>query len=192
MERMLNNNIKKHSKYMKAIVIATMALLFLISCNNNVIDNISLIIYNSSESLTSDDIDSSEKNGANDSKSHLVYATYPLKREDTFSIEFIHSVNKSPVIEYYKFDNDFNIYVYKTVYYNFGAGVPTELNGHETLSYSDDGAIIIDNIDKKIDNLTYYLSNIYDHILKINDGDPISLWETCGKNKMVTIKIIKS
>ena len=112
-----------------------------------------------------------------------------LDKNDFFSVEFIHSVNNSPVIEYYKFDDQNNIYVYKTVYYNFGAGVPTELNGHETLSYSDDGAIIIDNIDKKIDNLTYYLSNIYDHILKINDGESISMWNTFGKNQIIHIEI---
>ena len=79
--------------------------------------------------------------------------------------------------------------IYKTAYYNFGAGVPTELTGNETLSYGNDGSIIIDHIDKKIDNLTYYLSSIYDHILRINDGEKISLWEVCGKNKIITIKI---
>ncbi len=34
-----------------------------------------------------------------------------------------------------------SIYVEKTIYYNFGAGVQTELEGNETLSYGEDGAI---------------------------------------------------
>ena len=164
-----NYSIKNIFRIMNAIVLSTMALLFLISCQHfKSVENHSLIIYNNKD----------EK-----------IITYPLKTGDYFSIEFIHSVNQSPVIEYYKFDDNNNIYVYKTIYYNFGAGVPTELNGNEELSYGDDGSIIIDHIDKKIDNLTYYLSAIYDHRLKINDGEAISLWEVCGKNMIINIKI---
>ena len=167
---MLSNlTFKNILKIMNAIVISTMAFLFLASCSCfKSVEKHLLIIYNNE----------SEK-----------IASYPLNKDDFFSIEFIHSVNKSPVIEYYKFDNNNNIYVYKTAYYNFGAGVPTELTGKEELSYGADGSIIIDHIDKKIDNLTYYLSSIYDHILRINDGEAISLWEVCGKNKIITIKI---
>lgn len=167
---MLSNlTFKNILKIMNAIVISTMAFLFLASCSCfKSVEKHLLIIYNNE----------GEK-----------IASYPLNKGDFFSIEFIHSVNKSPVIEYYKFDNNNNIYVYKTAYYNFGAGVPTELTGKEKLSYGADGSIIIDHIDKKIDDLTYYLSSIYDHILRINDGKKISLWEVCGKNKIITIRI---
>ena len=166
---MSNSTYKNILRILNAIVISTMAFLFLVSCDTfKSVANHSLILYNNEEKIL---------------------ATYPLETNDYFSIEFIHSVNKSPVVEYYKFDNDNNIYVYKTIYYNFGAGVPTELNENEVMSYGDDGSIIIDHIDKKIDNLTYYLSSIYDHILKINDGKEISLWEVCGKNMIISIKI---
>ena len=167
---MSNSTYKNILRILNAIVISTMAFLFLVSCDTSKsVANHSLILYNNEEKIL---------------------ATYPLKAQDYFSIEFIHSVNKSPVVEYYKFDNDNNIYVYKTIYYNFGAGVPTELNENEVMSYGDDGSIIIDHIDKKIDNLTYYLSSIYDHILKINDGKEISLWEVCGKNMLISIKVL--
>ena len=49
--------------------------------------------------------------------------------------------------------------------------------------------MIIENIDKKIDPLIYYLSNIYDHKLKINDDKEYSLWELCGKNIKIRIDI---
>ena len=167
---MSNITLKNILKILNAIVISTMAFLFLVSCTSlKSVENHSLIIYNNE----------GEK-----------IISYPLKTKEYFSIEFIHSVNKSPVVEYYKFDNNNNIYVYKTIYYNFGAGVPTELNRNEVMSYGEDGSIIIDNIDKKIDNLTYYLSSIYDHILKINDGESISLWEVCGKNMLISIKVL--
>ncbi len=146
-----------------------MALLFLISCNKQNIENKKLIIYN------------------NTTDSEI--AKLPINAEDFFSIEFIHSVNKSPVIDYYRFNEKNEIYVYKTVYYNYGAGVETELENNETLRYGNDGSMIIENIDKKIDPLIYYLSNIYDHKLKINDDKEYSLWELCGKNIKIRIDI---
>ena len=79
--------------------------------------------------------------------------------------------------------------MYKTIYYNYGAGVETELENDEILSYGEDGSMIIDNINKKIDNLTYYLSDLYDHTLNINGDKEISLWDICGKNIIINIKI---
>ena len=146
-----------------------MALLFLSSCNKSNLANKKLIIYNNS--------------------SNTIIKEFPININDCFSIEFIHSVNKSPVIDYYRFNDKNEIYVYKTIYYNFGAGVETELENDETLRYGDDGSMIIENINKKIEPLTYYLSNVYDHILKINDGEAISLWDLCGKNLIIKIEI---
>lgn len=145
-----------------------MALLFLVSCNSNKVENKKLILYN------------------NESGSKI--ASFPIGVNDYFYVKFTHSVNMSPVIDYYKFNKDNEIYVYKTVYYNFGAGVETELEGDETMTYGDDGSMIIDNIGKKIDPLEYYLSSIYDHKLSINGQEEISLWDICGKN--ILIKII--
>ena len=145
-----------------------MALLFLVSCNSNKVENKKLILYNN--------------------KSGSKIASFPIGVNDYFYVKFTHSVNMSPVIDYYKFNKDNEIYVYKTVYYSFGAGVETELEGNETMTYGDDGSMIIDNIDKKIDTLEYYLSSIYDHKLSINGQEEISLWDICGKN--ILIKII--
>ena len=146
-----------------------MALLFLSSCNKSNLANKKLIIYNNS--------------------SNTIIKEFPININDCFSIEFIHSVNKSPVIDYYRFNGKNEIYVYKTIYYNYGAGVETELENDETLKYGEDGSMIIENINKKIEPLTYYLSNVYDHILKINDGEAISLWDLCGKNLIIKIEI---
>ena len=146
-----------------------MALFFIISCNKTNIENKHLIIYN-------------YNNG------HII-TEFPIKQDDYFSISFIHSVNKSPVIDYFQFNDNNEIFVYKTIYYNYGAGVETEIENNESLSYGDDGSMIIDKIDKKIDQLIYYLSSIYDHKLKINDGEEISLWDICGQNIQIEFKI---
>lgn len=146
-----------------------MALLFLASCYSNKVENKKLILYN------------------NDLGSEI--ASFPIGENDYFYIKFIHSVNMSPVIDYYKFDQENKIYVYKTIYYNFGAGVETELEGNESMSYGDDGSMIIDNINKEIDPLVYYLSSVYDHKLSINGQEEISLWDICGKNILIKINI---
>ena len=116
---------------------------------------------------------------------------FPIENDvnSHFSVEFTHSVNMSPVIDYYKFNDENEIFVYKTIYYNYGAGVESELENNEILSYGEDGSMIIENINKKIDPLLYYLSNVYDHKLKINDDEAISLWDLCGKNIIIRIEI---
>ena len=146
-----------------------MALLFLLACNTTITNNKKLIISNY--------------------ETKEILAHYPIGVNEHFYIKFNHSVNMSPVIDYYRFDTHNNIYVYKTIYYNYGAGVETELENDEQLSFGDDGSMIISNIDKKIDPLTYYISNIYDHKLSIGDKDEISLWDICGKNILINIII---
>lgn len=160
---------KIYKKVFNAIVIITMALLFLSSCNLNKVENKKLILYNNNLGTE--------------------IASFPIAKDDYFYVKFNHSVNMSPVIDYYKFNDKNEIYVYKTIYYNYGAGVETELENNETISYGADGSMIIENIDKKIDPLVYYLSDIFDHKLSIAGRDEISLWEVCGKNILINIVI---
>lgn len=117
-----------------------------------------------------------------------VYATYPIKDGDRFSIEFIHSVNKTPVRDIYEVRDGNDIYVVETDYYDFNAGVQTELNPGETLTYSDDGAMQIKDIDKLLPNLTYVVGTVSDHTLRIGNEE-ISLRNLCGKNSSVTLSV---
>ena len=117
---------------------------------------------------------SSEKTGE-------VYARYPVRVNDIFGIGFIHSVNKSPVTDYYEVRKD-GIYVVRTVYYGFGAGVQTELNEGQTLEYGSDGSM---------DDLVYFVGTVSDHTLTLGDRQQISLRTLCGKNAMVRISLEK-
>lgn len=159
---MKNKSFSKLFILISAIVIVAMALLFLEVYKNNKYLN----IYN--------------ENGDR-------LANHKILKDGTFSVSFIHSVNKSPVTDYYKIINN-DIYLYKTVYYNFGAGVPTDITGDESLTYGEDGSMIIDNINKKIDSLSFFLSEQSDHILTI-ENEAFSLWNECGKNMKINIKI---
>jgi len=112
------------------------------------------------------------------------YASFPIEDGDTFSIGFIHSVNKSPLTDYYEVRGE-DIYVVKTIYYGFGAGVQTEIEEGQTLTYGDDGSMIVTGFNKKIDPLTYFVGTVSDHTLRINEGEDISLRDLCGRNARV-------
>lgn len=112
-----------------------------------------------------------------------LYARYPMEERERFSVGFKHSVNLSPVIDVYEIC-DGRIYAEETVYYQFGAGVQTELNPGETLTYGEDGAMIVGNIHQDRTGVCYIVGTIYDHVLTV-DGEEISLTGLCGRNAAI-------
>lgn len=118
-----------------------------------------------------------------DSDSGEVYASFPVKQGDRFSVTFIHSVNNSPLTDVYEIRGD-GIYVVETKYFGFGAGVQTEIEEGQTLTYTDDGAMLVSGFDTRLDNLIYVVGTVSDHVMEI-DGEEISLTELCGRNSSV-------
>ena len=116
-----------------------------------------------------------------------VYARLPLKDGDSFSVTFRHSVNKSDVTEIYQ-RRGREIWLTGCVYYGFGAGVAEVLEPGWTLETGDNGEMIIGNIEMKMNDLTYIVGTVYDHILEIN-GERIVLNDLCGKNAKVHFSI---
>ena len=112
-----------------------------------------------------------------------VYGKFEADIDSRFSVTFIHSVNKSAVEEVYQIKED-GIYLEECIYSAFGAGVATEVEDGQTLTYTDDGKMIISGFDRKIDNLSYIVGTVSDHVLKINDEE-ISLRDLCGRNSVV-------
>jgi len=121
-----------------------------------------------------------------DTKTGEIYGSFRLE-DNTFSVTFVHSVNKSPVTDIYEV-RDGSIFMTGTVYYGFGAGVPTELEGEQTLTYGENGEMIISDMDLKIPNLVYVVGTVSDHVLTINNEE-ISLRDLCGQNSSVTFVI---
>lgn len=111
------------------------------------------------------------------------YARYPMGEGDRFSIEFKHSVNLSPVVDIYEIQGG-DIYVEETVYYHFGAGVQTQLNEGETLTYGEDGSMIVGNIHQLRNDVRYIVGTLYDHLLTVG-GEQVNLRQLCGKNTKV-------
>ncbi len=123
-----------------------------------------------------------------DAKTGVVLYSCPASIGEEFSIEFIHSVNKSPVEDFYRIEKD-GIHVFKTKYYGFGAGVQTELLDGQVLTYEDNGSsMVISGFDVKMDDLQYIVGTVSDHLLRM-DGKEISLRDTCGRNKRIRIYV---
>jgi hypothetical protein len=95
-----------------------------------------------------------------------------------FTVSFRHSVNQTMVHEEYAVQ-DGVIYLEACRYYSFGAGVPTEVPEGVTLTYDEDGAMVLTGFHRPIDPLIYSVSRVYDHLLDCGGG-PISLGERFG------------
>jgi len=118
-----------------------------------------------------------------DKESGQVYASYPVENGDTYAVEFVHSVNKSPVRDVYEI-RDGEIWNIQCIYYGFGAGVEEELGEGETLSFGENGEMIVSNIEKRMDNLVIVVGTISDHTLYLGD-ETISLRDLCGRSSKV-------
>ncbi len=112
-----------------------------------------------------------------------VLAEYPLSEGEEFSVTFIHSVNNSPVTDVYEFRGA-GIFVVRTIYYSFGAGVQSEVGEGQVLEFGDDGSMIVSGFERQINNLSYIVGTVSDHTLFIND-ESFSLRELCGQNTTV-------
>ena len=122
-----------------------------------------------------------------DTDSGRLYAKWPVNNGSEFSIEFVHSVNQTPVRDIFVVSGNRVIPV-ETVFYGFGAGMQTGLDEGQTLTYNSDGSMSITGFTQELDRLNYIVGTVSDHNMVIN-GESISLRELCGKNAAVTIII---
>ena len=112
---------------------------------------------------------------------------FPCEDCSEFSVSFIHSVNQTPVTDVYEVRGR-DIFVVRTVYFSFGAGVQTDLQNGQTLIFGEDGSMTVSGFEQRIDNLSYIVGTVSDHVLEIG-GRTVSLRELCGKNTTVRFSI---
>ena len=123
-----------------------------------------------------------------DSDTRKNHITVRAEEGMMFSVEFIHSVNQTPLRDTYIIENN-EIRAYSTLYRSFGAGVQTALEGDQKMTYDDEGNMIITGFDITYDPLRYIVGTVSDHILTL-DGEEISLRDTCGRNARVVFEIV--
>ena len=116
-----------------------------------------------------------------------VYKTFRIREGSEFAVEFIHSVNQSPVIDIFRIENE-SIIADRTVYSSFGAGVQTEIEDGQTLEYDEDGNMVVSGFDIVFPEVKYIVGTVSDHVLRI-EGEYISLTELCGKNAHIAFKL---
>jgi hypothetical protein len=121
-----------------------------------------------------------------DSVSGRVYGQWRLEETGSFAIEFIHSVNQSPVRESFGTEGG-RIRPLAVRFFSFGAGMQSDLGEGQTMSRDGD-AVVITGFTNSFEALNYIVGTVSDHLLIIN-GEPISLRELCGKNAHITINL---
>jgi len=125
-----------------------------------------------------------------DALSGRVYGKWPLGEKGEFvenmqfSIEFIHSVNQSPVRETFDIEGR-KIRPLLVRFSSFGAGMQSDLEEGQVLSRDGD-AMVITGFKTSFNELNYIVGTVSDHTLII-DNKTISLRELCGRNAHITI-----
>jgi hypothetical protein len=103
-----------------------------------------------------------------------------------FSIEFVHSVNKTPVTETFTVSGGI-IQAVQVRFFGFGAGMQSDLGEGQTL-IQDGEALVITGFTQTYRELNYIVGTVSDHVLYIG-GETISLRDLCGKNAHIKIYI---
>jgi len=120
-----------------------------------------------------------------DINSGQLYGRWSLEKNE-FAIEFVHSVNQSPVREFFTVEGR-TIRPKKVRFSSFGAGMQSDLLETQTLTRDGD-AMIINGFNTSFKELNYIVGTVSDHLLFIND-ECLSLRDLCGRNAHVRIRI---
>lgn len=115
------------------------------------------------------------------------YRRFAVEDGSEFSVTFVHSVNKSPLTDVFVI-RDGKIYADRTIYAAFGAGVQSTLEEGQTLSYDQEGNMIVSGFDTVFPEVKYIVGTVSDHVLNIG-GEEISLTALCGKNAHVGFRL---
>jgi hypothetical protein len=121
-----------------------------------------------------------------DAEMGRVYGRWALKEGEAFSIEFVHSVNKSPVRDTFVREGRL-IKPVEARYYSFGAGMPSDLSGGLSLRREGE-AMLVTGFETSFKELNYIVGTVSDHLLYINN-ETIGLRHLCGRNAHITLII---
>ena len=121
------------------------------------------------------------------SDTNKIIASFDGSEGTEFSVEFIHSVNKSPVKDVFAVRNG-ELVADRTIYSAFGAGVQTEILEGQKLEFDDEGNMVVSGFGTVFPRVDYLVGTVSDHILEIQ-GEYISLRDLCGRNAHVYFEL---
>jgi hypothetical protein len=109
---------------------------------------------------------------------------HPANEGTEFFIEFIHSVNQSPVREFFEIC-DGAITLIAVEFTDFGAGMPTEPEGEQIMTRTPDG-IRIENFNRSLNQMNIIVGHMTEHFLHITN-ETISLNELAQPGTLMEI-----
>jgi len=106
---------------------------------------------------------------------------------DMFSVNYIHSVNKSPVEDFFFIGDQDELVLEKTVFKSFGAGVPASPeDGGDLKVYKDRIEVI--GIKRRIDNFLLFIGVTAEHRFKM-DKDEFMLRHISHPQRNLMIRV---
>ena len=95
---------------------------------------------------------------------------YGVQPGEEFTISFVHSVNKRPVYDTIRIEQD-HFLVVKSRYEAFGAGMPETSSGEYQLKTAADGWLELTGINLFLKDFTMFVGTVADHSLRIHNKD---------------------
>jgi hypothetical protein len=113
----------------------------------------------------------------------------PVKVGDRFALEFVHSVERTPVKEVFRIERYSKIYLIETEYESFGAGLPTMPDEGEQ-SVVEGGKIRITGMRREIEPFLIAVSPIPGHVLTIG-GEEVVLASLAKPGTGLRIRVVR-
>ena len=107
-----------------------------------------------------------------------------------FALGYIHSVELSPVWDYFRVDDSYRMILYETAIRSFNAGLPNTLTGEERLHRERDG-FRISGMNRVLPVIDLWVHERTDNTLNVGDIVPLKLYSLAG-NKLLRISIRKT
>ncbi len=104
-----------------------------------------------------------------DEKSGYVVFQDRVEKYRDFYTSFTHSVNRTPVNEYYRISGG-KLVLEKATFYSYGAGMPEVGEYGSSVPTIIDGMVHIDNINKEFKRFTVFAGTYANHSLNNNDS----------------------
>jgi hypothetical protein len=114
-----------------------------------------------------------------------VYFETPIQANDTFYHEYLHSVELSPVREYFKIDDQYNMIATESWTRSFGAGLPYETKDELEMK---DGFFVMKQ-ERLIEHLNLLPSHLFPHAFYVGDHEVDLSGELNGER--IRIQVIK-
>lgn len=113
----------------------------------------------------------------------------PITPGDTFKTVYIHSLELTPVWEYFQIDADYDILLTDTLYESTGAGLPIPIQGRDKFIKQGNQFHIYD-IQRRLPSIVLRVNAAYDNRIILNDTLAYNLSERLG-NTVVRIETTK-